>query len=628
MYFCGSHYIAHCGMKRVLISFLKYYLFWLIYLTFFKILFVAYNYQAVAGLPSSDFRGIFSHGIIMDLSVAGYFSLIPGLIFSLGFLFTSRASSYILKYYTLLALVALTFLGLTDVGIYGPWGNRLNAQILTYMETPGGIFASLNWLQITAFPTLSIVIVWGSMYLYGRLLRRKRMETMHLKWYGIPVMLFFTAALIIPVRGGFDRSPLNHSSVYFSEHLKANQFAYNYFWNFMHSVLNNKEGKVKVNYMGFDEAEKILKEHDNESGEAPQLIQTAADSVPTNVILVLLESFSDKVIEPLGGMPGVTPRLNGFCEEGIAFRSFFATGNRSDKGISALVGGYPSDMSRTTVLNSPEEMSRLDYFPKYFADHAYNMSFYYGGDVNFYNTRAVMIQSGITKIVSKEAFPLELGLKQKWGVPDEYLYARMFSDLKQEKEPFFSMVYNISSHEPYDIEDYHKFNGTSVEQKYLNVASYADSCLGVFIDSLRASDMWDHTLVIITADHTSLEPGPTTITEPASYRIPLIFIGGAVHDHYISDRIGNHNDLGPAIVKQMGWQHKPDLLSKDFLVDNSYAFYFRMEGWGFITSDMGWFYDAEAEKVNYFYNNAPEKTDSLMHFAKAYVQYLHDDRLK
>lgn len=612
-------------MKKVLLAFLKYFLFWILFLTAFKILFVIYNYGAVADLPRADFRGIFTHGIIMDLSVAGYFSIVPGLIFSLGFLYTSKPGSYLLKFYTLLSLILLTFLGLADVGIYGPWGNRLNSQILTYLETPSGVFASLNWVQIVLFPVLLIAIVWASMYCYQRLLPRLKLERMFMKWYGIPVLLFFTAALIIPIRGGLDRAPLNHSNVYFSEHLEANQFAYNYFWNLMHDVLNNKKGKVKVNYMTFEEAETILKEHDKNRLEAPQLIYPNDDK-PTNVILVLLESFSDKVIEPLGGMPGVAPRLNEFCNDGIAFNSFYATGNRSDKGISALIGGYPSDMSRTTVLNFPEQMSRLDYFPKYFADHGYNMSFYYGGDVNFYNTRTVMIQSGIEKIVSKEEFPLELGLKQKWGVPDEYLYTRMFEDLKKEKEPFFSMVYNISSHEPYDIENYQKFEGSSVEQKYLNVASYADSCLGVFVDSLRATDLWERTLVIITADHTSLQPGSTTITEPASYRIPLILIGGVVKDHFISDRIGNHNDLGPAIVKQMGWEHKPDLLSKDFMANDSYAFYFRMEGWGFMSPEAGWFNDVNTGNVDYFYNNKPEKTDSLMHFAKAYVQYLHDER--
>ncbi|MFV0346921.1 MAG: LTA synthase family protein [Bacteroidales bacterium] len=613
-------------MRKLLVVFLKYYLFWLLYFTAFKIVFLIYNLQLAHALPFSDLWGIFRHGIIMDLSVAGYFSLLPGVAMSLGFLFTSRFCSYFLKYYTLLMLILLTFLGLSDMGLYPAWGSRLNAQFLMYLETPGGIYASLSWWQLLLFPTLWIGIVWLSMWTYGRLLPIKELFQIKAKWYGSLTVLILSGALIIPIRGGLDRSPLNHSSVYFSKHLVANQFAYNYFWNFIHSVLKSKDGDIKLNYMDHKEAESILKEHYKTDLQAPQIIDTLAGK-PTNIILVMLESFSNKIIEPLGGMPAITPRLNGFCHEGIAFKNFYSTGNRSDKGMSALIGGHPSDMNPNTALVFPDKMSKLDYFPKYFANRAYNMSFYYGGDVNFYNTRAVMLQSGIEKIVSKSDFPLDIGLKQKWGVPDKYLYARLFEDLKQEKEPFFSMVYNISSHEPFDIADYSKIKGNSSEKKYLNVASYSDSCLGVFIDSLKQTPFWDNTLVIITADHTSIEPGPSNITEPATYRIPLIFIGGVVKQHFISERFGNQNDLAPMLLKQLGWQHKPTLLSKDFLVDDSYAFYFRSEGWGFISPDMGWFMNMNTGKRDFFYNNTPAKTDSLMNFAKAYVQYLHDTPL-
>ncbi|MFV0482661.1 MAG: LTA synthase family protein [Bacteroidales bacterium] len=610
-------------MKPIIVQFFKYYFFWLLYFTVFKLLLLAYNWQLAQDLPFSDLWGIFKHGVIMDLSASGYFSILPGVVMSLGFLFTSQFCSYFLKYYTLLMLIILTFLGLSDIGLYPAWGSRLNAQFLMYLETPGGIYASLSWWQLLLFLSLWIGIVWLGMWMYNRLLPMQKMIKIRTKWYTALMLLILSGALIVPIRGGLNRSPLNHSSVYFSKHLVANQFAYNYFWNFMHSVLKSKNNSIKLDYMNIKEAENILKEHDKTNLQAPQIIDTLATK-PINIVLVMLESFSNKIIEPLGGMPDITPCLNSFCHEGIAFKNFYSTGNRSDKGMSALIGGRPSDMNKLTALVFPDKMSKLDYFPKYFADKGYSMSFFYGGDVNFYNTRAVMLQSGIEKIVSKSDFSLEIGLKQKWGVPDNYLYDRLLEDLKQEKEPFFSMVYNISSHEPFDIPEYKKIEGNSNEKKYLNAASYSDSCLGAFINSLKEAPFWDNTLVIITADHTSIEPGPSNITEPATYRIPLIFIGGVIKPHPINERFGNQNDLAPMLLKQLGWQHKPDLLSKDFLIDDSYAFYFRSEGWGYMCPQMGWFMNTDTKSQDFFYNNTPSKTDSVVNFAKAYVQYLHD----
>jgi phosphoglycerol transferase MdoB-like AlkP superfamily enzyme len=610
-------------MKRIIAAFIKYYLFWVVYFTFFKVLFILYNYPVLNNLPTSEIWGIFRHGIVMDFSAAGYLSLFPGVIFGLGYLVTARFSTSFLKYYTLLLLILMTVLGISDSGLYQPWGSRLNAQLFEYLKTPGGIIASLDWWQLVLIPILFTGIIWGSMWLFNRMLPQNNLKTTRMEWYGIPAVLLLAAALILPIRGSLDSSPMNHSSVYFSEYIEANQSAYNYFWNLMHSTFQNNKSKMTVHYMDDTEAETVVRAHDNSALTVPKLI-LQKEGKPTNIILVLLESFSNKIIEPFGGLPGVTNRLNEFYEEGIAFPNFYSTGNRSDKGMSALIGGFPSDMRRTTALSFPDRMSQLDYLPRYFANMGYNMSFYYGGDVNFYNTRAVMIESGIKKIVSKENFPLKLGRKQNWGVPDEYLYARLFNDLKNEPQPFFNMVYTISSHEPFDIEGYKKFNGSSVEQKYLNVAAYADSCLGNFIDSLKQTDYWENTLVIITSDHTSLQPGPSNITEPSTYNIPLIMIGGVVPEHQVCECFGNQNDLGPMLLNQLGQKHKPDILSKDFLVEGDYAFYFRQEGWGFVSPEMGWFYNINTNMQDFFYNYSPEKTDSVMHFAKAYVQYLHN----
>lgn len=267
--------------------------------------------------------------------------------------------------------------------------------------------------------------------------------------------------------------------------------------------MKNSDKKPKVNYISDKEAQHILgKAACTQNTDSIRLLKSS--DKPYNVVFIMIESFSDKIIKPLGGMAGTTPNLNQFCHEGIYFTNFFATGNHSDKGMTALIGGRPSEMNRRTVLFYPEKMSKLDYMPKYFANHAYDMSFYYGGDVNFYNTRTVMLQSGINQITSKSDFSLEISLKQKWGVPDEYLFERMYKDLVQKKEPFFSMVYNISSHPPFDIPEHFKHISEEDDAHlYLNSAAYTDSCIGDFIYKLIQTPLWNNTLVVVTADHTS-----------------------------------------------------------------------------------------------------------------------------
>jgi phosphoglycerol transferase MdoB-like AlkP superfamily enzyme len=44
-----------------------------------------------------------------------------------------------------------------------------------------------------------------------------------------------------------------------------------------------------------------------------------------NIILVILESFTAKVIKPLGGEPGVTPAFNELAKEGVLFSNIYST---------------------------------------------------------------------------------------------------------------------------------------------------------------------------------------------------------------------------------------------------------------------------------------------------------------
>ena len=611
-------------MKQAILFFLKNFLFWLAFFLFFKVFFLLYNNGVIHNLSWSDIIGVFTHGFIMDLSAAAYLTVLPGFLISFGFVLFPNICRPIVKYYTLILLVILILMGLGDAGLYQEWGSRLNTQILLYLQNPRGMYAAMNWKQIIALLLCWTGFTWGWFWSYNKFVAPKSKKPILAKWPSIPVILFLTVALILPIRGGVNTSPLNHSSVYFSEKLDANQSAYNYFWNFFYSLEQQQFNQSPIHFMSANQARKIVENNYDPTETYPVYIKQNGKQ-PINVVLVFLESFSAKVVRPTGGLPNATPRLNQLCKEGILFTNFFSTGNRSDKGMCACIGGYPSVMNGVTVLAFPEKMKKLYYFPKQFRKRGYDLSFYYGGDVNFYNTKTALIQSGFNHIVSNIDYPSNISSIQKWGVPDHLLYARFFNELQHMKKPFFSMVYNISSHEPFDVPNFSKIKGNSDGDKYLNSIAYSDSCLGVFMDKLKASPLWKNTLVIITADHCSLLPEPTSIEDPKSYRIPLLWTGGVVDTNFVCKNIAMQNDLGPTLVQQMGWKDKMPKFSKNIFSKKNYAFYFRNEGWGFVSPSLIMFDNMNSKTKHLFFLKSNQKTDSLINFAKAYIQYLHDD---
>jgi phosphoglycerol transferase MdoB-like AlkP superfamily enzyme len=616
-------------MKQTIIYFFKYLFFWFIYFIIFRIVFLLANFETTAALAGKDIFGAFLHGFKMDLSIAGYFTMIPGVLLALTAFVKRDVIKSIIKWYTFVLLVVVTAMGLLDIGLFPAWGCRLNGQILPYFNNPKGMLACVSWWQMILVLVSEAGLVGSFFYIFQKVFGNRKKRDEAIRWYATPLMLLLSAMLILPIRGGINTSPLNYSSVYFSETLYANQCAYNYFWTFFYAVTHRMDKTNPVHYMDQKSCQKEMNGLDQLSNAfAPTYIHSK-NGKPVNVILVILESFSNRDIEALGGLHDITPRLNQFCHEGITFTSFYSPGNRSDKGISSLIASYPALLKSSSILFFPNKMKKLDCLPTYFAKHGYDMSFFYAGDGNFYNKRMLMIQSGVKKIVTRTEFPIRIASFQKWGVPDEYLYKRMYQDLTQTKQPFFSIVYNISSHEPYDIPDnFNRIPGESNVKKYLNSIAYSDSCLGHFIDQLKKSSMWDNTLVVITADHTAREPGPTTLAEPENYHIPMLWIGGAVDTTMRVDGICMQTDLSPTLVQQMGWKPNPSYFAKNIFGPKQYAFYFHDEGWGFVCPEMACFTNLESGKTQYYYGSKAIKKDSLMRFAQGFTQFLHDDFMK
>ena len=61
-----------------------------------------------------------------------------------------------------------------------------------------------------------------------------------------------------------------------------------------------------------------------------------------DIMIIVLESFSGYLIGSLGGDSLVTPNFNRYAKEGILFSDFYASGNRTDKAMPAILNGYPA----------------------------------------------------------------------------------------------------------------------------------------------------------------------------------------------------------------------------------------------------------------------------------------------
>ncbi len=609
-------------MKKIIIVFFKYFLFWLIYFLVSKVIFLFYNFNLTSSLTPGEIVGIFSHGIKMDISMVSYLMVFPGIVLAFSFLISRKILSIVFKTYTYLLLLGITFINLLDLGLYPHWGTRIGITAFDYIGDLQGVTSSITWKDVLA--VIVIIIFYSTLFLtfFNRFLQKSISEAAKKKWYAFPAMILITGLLFIPIRGGLGTSPINLSTVSFSSKLYANQSAYNFMWHFFQTIEMKKKTINPCRYFPKEEAYQKFNLFEKQRTKSDSLIINIDKNNPPNVVLIILESFSDKVIGAFGGKYDVCPNLDSICSDAIIFPSFYASGNRSDRGLAAILGAYPSLLMQS-IINYPEKSKKLTMMSDYFNRNGYWSSFYYGGDIDFYNLKSFVLQGKYKDIVGQADFPKEIRHMSSWGAPDGYLFERVLNEIDK-PQPFFTVAYTLSSHTPYDV-PVQMFKAQSIQEKYLNSVAYADSCLGNFIRQFKKTKYWDNSLVIITADHGHLYPGPTEIIEPATYRIPLIWTGGVVKKPGKINEICGQPDLISTIVKQFGWEQDSVRFGHDVLSKPSYAFYMWDSGWGYISKEGEFMYDQNSSSFKSFLLNGNAAPD--YDFAKSYLQVLHEDFL-
>ncbi|WP_243456771.1 LTA synthase family protein [Polaribacter batillariae] len=317
--------------------------------------------------------------------------------------------------------------------------------------------------------------------------------------------------------------PVNQSNVYFSDKMFANHAAINFIWNFF-NVLSHKSDTGNP-YKFFDDvvAKKII------SKRRKPLLTATKDSIlnnpKPNVILIIWESLTAKVVGSLGGEPHVTENLNRLSKEGILFTNFYANGDRTDKGIPAILSGYYPQPTKS-IMKMPNKTRSLPMLPQKMIDLGYETSFYHGGDLNFGNMNTYLRNSGITHFVDGDDFDKK-DWNSKWGAHDHIFMKRFADDLKgAQKEPFFKIALTLTSHEPYEIIGDYKFGKDTDENKFRSAHAYTDQVIGDFIENAKQQPWYKNTLIIIIADHGHRSPKHEGVfNSPKKFKIPMLWLG-------------------------------------------------------------------------------------------------------
>lgn len=562
--------------------------------------------------------GVLWNGLALDLSVSAYLLVIPTVATCFLSFFKIEFTRNFMKVYNYIILFIVLFLGVTDMELYSWWGFKLDVTPLVYLKTPKEAAASVNYIEIFLLISFFFLLYYMALKVFKKaVVSQLKNNDSAAKYFSLPG-IFLIGVLFVLMRGGIGIAPINLGSAYFHQNRFANHSAINVVWNCGFSIIEKKTKNTSVVYMDEKKAEELFTNFYPPDGATHKIVKDSS-----NVVLIILESFSNKIIGELGGEKGITPELDTICRNSVVFKNFFSSGDRSEKGILSLLSGYPAQPT-TTIINFPSKTQSLPFLLKPFHENGYYTSFYYGGDLNFANFRSYFTNTSIDKLVSLVDFPSELNT-QKWGVPDEFLFSRMMNDIDLMDFPFFISCFTLSSHEPYDIPMDPIFPTKSRDDLSKNGFYYTDKYLGKFIKEAKTKDWWNNTLIIIIADHGSRFPGNTPNDVRLKFNIPMIWTGGAL---MIKDSIINtyasQSDLPHTILNQFGYPLENYKFSKDIFNENakSFAMYFFNNGFGYMNDTIQAIYDND---INNFSFTSGNLNETIKESSKAYLQVLTKD---
>jgi phosphoglycerol transferase MdoB-like AlkP superfamily enzyme len=604
---------------------LIYFLSWVIFFDLMRIVFLVYHSGKTKHLSFNTIISSFWYGLRMDLSVAAYI-IAPVCLFvllSLGIHFFRRLLIY--RIYTFIVLLLIALISFFDLEIYNQWGFRIDATPIKFLSAPREAFASISHLPLVFLSIIFIVCYGLFFFCFKYILRRIFFQQQNkYKIVTAVLLLVFMGCLIIPIRGGFQLAPLNQSSVYFSTSNYANHAAINASWNFLHSLVS--KGVLKKNpyqYLSAQRAKAITDSLYSNASATEQVINFSSGST-INVIVIIWESFTEKALHISIDNKQVTPQFNRLKQQGIYFSNVYASGDRTNKGLPAILSGYPA-MPNTTIIHSPGKSEKLSVLSRMFKEKGYYTPFFYGGEPEFANIKSYLLHGGFDPIIGKNDFAAK-DMNSKWGAHDGVVMNRVFEDLNKSTKPFFATWLTLTSHEPFETPVSAAFKRNDNTTKFLNSLHYTDQVVSDFINLCSQQSWWNNTIVIITGDHGHLLPESNNRAE--DFRTPMLWIGGALNKKgIVVDRVISQLDIAATLSKQAGLNSGAFPFSKNVFDSSSkaWAFFSFNDGFGFVNSSGRLVYDNVGKLPILWEGKAGTKETEA---GKAMMQHVYDDFLK
>jgi phosphoglycerol transferase MdoB-like AlkP superfamily enzyme len=616
------------------------FLFLLLVFGFGRLIFLAWYFPLVANEGLSILIA-FGKGLPLDISTASMIIGIPVLLSCVQWLFGANFLLLIQKRYVQLIIVLTALIVAGEIVMYDEWMMKLHYKIFVHLSNPSEVFYSAHGGHYFTFGAALLIMLLPLIF-YNKLmapnLKSLSMDTglfIGIRGWSkrIGTWIGMITLLLLGVRGGWQPIPINQSHCYYSSNNVLNEAAVNPIWNLTHSILENKKNMGNTNIYDFYETDKAAEVFENIHQKTTSLYPQALDTLyangilknkQPNIVFLIMDSWSSDIIGSLGGMVGITPAFDSLAQRGLLFSNIYATGKTSDQGIPAILSSFHA-LPTTSIVAQPNKYRQLACTNASLAPAGYHSSFYFGGQLIYGNIKGYLFYHGFDEIIEQSNMDPDLPAG-RLGIHDEYVMARHLKDLNKQEEPFFSSLFTLSTHPPYDMPLVGFKHYSEIENSYLNAAHYTDSCLGEYFKQAKKTSWYNNTLFVIVADHSHKTHKRHGFYSPAHFKIPLLFFGEPIElalRGKVVTKIGSQVDINATLLNQLDISYDEFAWSKDLLDPRTpgFAFYSWYDGYAWVTPQGHFAYENRFQKYFHLITDSSKTEDQMIMEGRSYLQH-------
>lgn len=569
------------------IFWLKIYLLGLAQFALFRLLFLVFYWGSSGQLSFWMILKSFLIGLRFDTVILGVI-LTP--LFLINIIPGVALQNKIVKtgYRIILAILfgLIIFVNSADLGFFEQFGSRMNYWAVEYLDDPYLMLYTITTHSGTLELLLVFAIIYGGfLMILNRIInshaaRTKRGERpLNYLYYAVPIIL-----LLMGIRGRLGIKPLDWGEAFFSENQFVNQMTLNGVYSLSHSLYEEggkewnilAEKRGRFHFMDNGAAYKTVREMldiDTTSGDREYSLvrESSGGKQPgflPNIVFIIMESWSANRIGAFGDTLGITTHFDSLIKKGMLFDKFYANGVRTNRGIAATLGSFPSLPGRSIMKRFSADYPFMS-VAKVLKPFGYTSVFAYGGDIQFDNIEGFLRRVGFDGFYSEKDFG-DAPVLGKWGVQDDAFFEQMAKNMDSLPRPFVSALMTLSFHDPFLIPDqrFEKFDTKVRDHKRLNCMYFSDWALGRFIDSVRQCSYSDSTIFIFTADHCEIQSTRYPMSSEYFHIPLLIYAPGIIGDSVtVISKTGSQVDIIPTVLDLLGLRTTYESWGKS-LLDN------------------------------------------------------------